>query len=275
MDKIYLILDITAAAVILCGIVGGMKKGFLRTVLTAAVYLLAVIGAAVVSNSLSEPLYDEYCKSAVISAVENEIINTEEQLKNALSEAMGGEEISSDEEKNISSDERDLTNPEISDKLNNMSESVFDSFRFGLDETLSVTVSDKLVYDDMKSELLRFLSDGDTLAAAEYIEEAAVRGIIVKIIEYVLWSVSFIVISIVGKAVVRTILAVRKIELVKSADMILGGVLGFVKSLLIFSLLVIIIKLIIGITGGIGYLSEEAVQNTILFKFLYNLFDIL
>ncbi|MGN0695141.1 MAG: hypothetical protein ACI4J5_00070 [Oscillospiraceae bacterium] len=274
MDRAFLILDIIAAAILICGTINGVHKGFLKTVLTLAVYLLAVIGAAVISGPLSAQLYDEYCKEAIISAAEKTIINTEDRLKNALSEAVS-EEIYSEAEKITDSiSQQDLTNPEISDKLNSVLEPVFDSFRYELDDSMPVTVSDDMVYDDMKTDLFRFIAEDDTRAAAEYIEETTVRSIVVKVIEYVLWTVSFIVISIVGKAVVRAVLAVRKIELVRSADRLLGGVLGLLGALLLLSAVVVIVKLVIGITGGIGFLSEEAAQNTVLFKYIYNLFDI-
>ncbi|MGN1417290.1 MAG: hypothetical protein ACI4XF_10615 [Oscillospiraceae bacterium] len=274
MNRAFIILDIIAAAVIICGIISGAHKGFLKAVLTLAVYLAALAGAAVISGALSEQLYDEYCKEAIVSAAETAIINTEERLKTAVSEAVG-DEVSSEAEK-IASDieKRDLTNPEISDKLNSVLEPVFDSFRYELDDSLPVTVSHDMVYDDMKTDLFSFIAEGDTRAAAEYIEETTVRGIVIKVLEYVLWTVSFIVITIVGKAVVRAVLAVRKIELVRSADMIFGGILGLLEALLLLSAAVIIIRLIIGITGGIGVLSDEAVQNTIIFKYIYNLFDI-
>ena len=274
MDRAFIILDIIAAAVIICCTVNGVHKGFLKTVLTLAVYLLALVGAAVISDPLSRRLYDEYCKEAIVSAAETTIINTEDKLKDALSEALG-EEVSSETEKIVPDDIRgDLTNPEISDKLNSVLESVFDSFRYDLDDSMPVKVSDDMVYDDMKADLFQCIAEGDTRAAAEYIEETTVRGIVVKVLEYVLWIVSFTVISVVGKGIVRAVLAVRKIELVRSTDMLLGGVLGLLRSLLLLSALVIIVKLIIGITGGIGILSEAAVQNTIIFKFIYNLFDI-
>ncbi len=274
MDRGYIILDIIAAAVLICGIINGVSKGFLKTVLTFAVYLLAIIGAALISNAFSFQIYDEYCRESIISAAENTIINTEEKLKNAISEATD-EELSSEAEKNEDYVvQQDLTNPEISDKLNSVLEPVFDSFRYELDDSMPVTVSKDMVYDDMKTDLFRFITEGNTRAAAEYIEETTVRGIVVKVIEYVLWTISFIVISIVGRAAVRAVLAVRSIELVRSADRLLGGVLGLFGALLVLSAVVIIVKLIIGITGGIGFLSEEAAQNTILFKFIYNLFDI-
>ncbi|MGN0691543.1 MAG: hypothetical protein ACI4K7_04250 [Oscillospiraceae bacterium] len=274
MDRGYMILDIIAAAVLICGIINGVCKGFLKTVLTFAVYLLAIIGAALISNAFSFQIYDEYCRESIISAAENTIINTEDKLKNAIFEAVG-EEISSEAEK-IADDvgQRDLTNPEISDKLNSVLEPVFDSFRYELDDSMPVTVSGDMVYDDMKTDLFSLITEGDTRAAAEYIEETTVRGIVVRVIEYVLWTVSFVVISIVGKAVVRAVLAVRSIELVRSADRLLGGILGLFGGLLLLSAVVIIVRLIIGITGGIGFLSDDAAQNTILFKFIYNLFDI-
>lgn len=274
MDRTFIILDIIAAVIIICGVINGTRKGFLRTVLTLAVYLLAVIGAAVVSDALSVQVYDQYCREAVISAAETTIINTEDELKNALSEAVG-DEISAEAEKITAEfSGQDLTDPEKSDKLNSVLESVFDSFRYELDDSMPVKVSDDMEYDDMKTDLFRFITEGDTRAAAEYIEETTVRSIVIRVIDYVLWIVSFTVISIVGKGIVRAVLAVRKIELVKSTDMILGGVLGLLKSLLLLSALTIIVKLIIDITGGIGALSEEAVQNTIFFKFIYNIFDI-
>lgn len=274
MDRTFIILDIIAAVIVICGVINGTRKGFLRTVLTLAVYLLAVIGAAVVSDILSVQVYDQYCKEAIISAAETAITNTEDKLKNSISEAVG-DEISAETEKIASEiSGQDLTDPEKSDKLNSVLESVFDSFRYELDDSMPVKVSDDMEYDDMKTDLFRFITEGDTRAAAEYIEETTVRNIVIRVIDYVLWIMSFTVISIVGKGIVRAVLTVRKIELVKSTDMILGGVLGLLKSLLLLSALTIIIKLIIDITGGIGALSEEAVQNTMFFKFIYNIFDI-
>ena len=115
---------------------------------------------------------------------------------------------------------------------------------------------------------------GDYHSAAETIEENVIRPTALRILGYVVWSVSFTAILAAGKIIVMIILKVRKIEGIRSADKLLGGALGFVKSAVIITAVVMVVKLIIGISPEGGFFSAETVERTLIFRHIYDLINI-
>lgn len=109
----------------------------------------------------------------------------------------------------------------------------------------------------------------NTQTISEYIEQKLLRPTLLRIIGMVLWAVVFSAVSIVLKIVVRMILLIRKAPPIKAVDSLLGAVLGFVGGGCCVFVLTMAAVLIIRSTGGIDYINDELISQTVIFKPIY------
>lgn len=277
MDRLYLIYDIIIPIIIFICIWNGSRKGFLRAVLGLAVYIAAVIGAGIFSGKLPEPVYDAAFRPKIVSAVENGLESSadrlHERLEDTVRDITGRDDISEESYPDIS---EHLTNPDFSDKLNSTAEDIFSVAADALADTLPKFIARSLESGDTdgSTDIIADVLSGDYHSAAETIEENVIRPTALRILGYVVWSVSFTAILAAGKIIVMIILKVRKIEGIRSADKLLGGALGFVKSAVIITAVVMVVKLIIGISSEGGFFSAETVERTLIFRHIYDLINI-
>ena len=273
MDNLYILYDIIAAAFLIIQIVIGMKNGFLKTVLSAAVWLAAFIGAAVVSETFSEPLYLEYARPKIVSVIENELTDVRGDLKERLSEVLDTDISQIDERFFSEKLEEYLTDPDFSDKIKSITDSAFLNFLDGLKRSLPAVVSENVTSEHFSDSLLQITEEDSVRQAAENIEEKAVRRFAVRLINGILWSVSYAVIGFAGKIILYAVLSLRSIDTVRSADRLLGGLLGLGIGFLFLTAAVVLIKVIAGLTD-IGFISGECINdNTLFFKYLYNIIN--
>lgn len=272
MDNLYILYDIIAAAFLIIEIVIGMKKGFLKTVLSAAVWLAAFIGAAVVSETFSEELYLEYARPKIVSVIESELTDVRDDLKDRLSEAVGTDLSRTDERFFSEKLEEYLTDPDFSDKIKSIADPAFLKFLDGLKRSLPAVLSENVTFEHFSGSLLQITGEDSVRQAAEDIEEKAVRRFAVRLISGILWSVSYAVIGFAGKIILYAVLSLRSIDTVRSADRTLGGLLGLGMGLMFLAAAVVLLRVIAGLTDNTGFLSGECINdNTLFFKYLYNL----
>lgn len=269
MDNYYIIYDIITVILIASGVFLGMKRGFLRTVLSAAVWLAAFIGAAVISEAFSEPVYLKYAQPRIVAALENEMENARDSLKDRLSQEFDVDFSSEIADIYRSEYEEYLTDPEISGKIKSITDSVFSDFLFGLNTDMPVSVTGGITFDHFGDALGRLINGESVSEAAEYIEENAVRRIAVRIVSCALWSVSYAVIGFIGRMILSAVLLVKKLDTVRFADRALGGALGLAAAFLILIPAAAVTRLIVGLSDGGGFFSEAVINNTLLFKYLY------
>lgn len=286
MDYIYLIYDILMISFIAGGIISGSKKGFIRSVLGLAVYIAAIIGSGFISNNYTEMIYMQYIQPKIISVIEIKASDVASEISQRLQDMTddkeNNDETDADENKSEVNEKTDLTNRENSDKLNS---EPFDFFR-SLAEKLKDELPDKLcdeveridensdgqkAADDLYSAVLA----GDMKTAAEYTEQKAIRPVMLKILGYAVWSLSYMIITVIGNAAVRLISHVRDFSAVKSADSLLGGILGFVKGIIVCIVAAMIVQLIIIVTSdGFGILTEAYIEQTYIFRYIYRIITI-
>lgn len=150
---------------------------------------------------------------------------------------------------------------------------MFSDFIFGLKDDMPRGVTGEITSDHFGDALNGLISGGSVTEAAEYIEENAVRSIAVRIVRCALWSISYAVIGFVGRIVLLAVLAVKKIDTVRFADRTLGGVLGLAAAFLILIPAAAVTRVIVGLSDGGGFFSEAVIENTLLFKYLYNIIN--
>ncbi len=256
MDKTFLFFDVLTAAAILVSAYIGSRKGFLRMILSLLIYIAAFLGASFVSDSFSEPVYHKYIKEEIVSAAEESI----DKFSDEINEKFG------------ISEEKDTADSSLPDSAkDSIIEEIIEKFleRYGIKKDPSE------IYDEdinIISEILSEpLSDGAGRRAAEYLEEKFVRKSLIRALEYLLWSVSFMILFTLLKVLMRFILSIRSIGAIRSADSLLGAVAGVAEGVLILIAASVFIKLFISFAGENSVLSETLINDTLIYKYIYNL----
>lgn len=256
MDKTFLFFDILTAAAILISAYVGSRKGFLRMILSLLIYIASFLGASFVSDSFSEPVYHKYIKEEIVSAAEESIDRFSDEIndKFGISEETEASGIS------LPDSEKDSIIEEI---IENFLE------RYGIKKNSSEKYDEDIkIISDILSKPL---SDGAGRRAAEYLEEKFVRKSLIRALEYLLWSVSFTILFTLLKIFMRVILSIRSIGAVRSADSLLGGIAGAAEGVLILIAASVFIKLFISFAGENEVFSESLINDTLIYKYIYNL----
>ncbi len=283
IDKLHYILDIAVISIMVICILTGSKKGAVRMVISMAGCIAAAAAAVFVSGALDEYVYDKFIKQTVISAMEkkadelSEKFFSEDVLKNFLSEkGIDTENVSSPQiSEKLKEYAGDLTNEEIRDKLNSM----FIEYCRKLTDVFSGVLPDDVIngagnyINELETENERkidmMIFDGHS--AAELIEREIVRPVLIKAVRTALFFLTFTAVSIIFKIISYAVKALRKVPTVRSADNILGGVLGTFQGLVITAAVCMALYIFINMTSDSStYINSEIISETKAFKWFFS-----
>ncbi|MBQ5317925.1 MAG: CvpA family protein [Oscillospiraceae bacterium] len=276
-------LDLVIVVLIIGCAVAGSRKGAVRMLITIAGYIVAVAAAIFVSNVASEYVYEEYIKSAVISALESKSDSLKEEylssdkLNEILKEngiVLTDEQLSAITEDN--SQEIELPdNDVIRESLNKM----FTDYCEALTDTLSGIVPEEILEEaenyleknNLETDNMITLITQKKESVISLIEKEIIKPVMLKTVHFVLFSVTFAVIMIIVSIISYAAKIVRKIPVVNSADSFLGTMLGLVQGLLYTGVLNVGVSMFIKFTSDANkYLNTAEIAESYVFRFLYN-----
>lgn len=276
-------LDIAAAAVIIIFVFVGSRRGAVRMLLSLIGYIAAFAAAVFVSNAADDYVYDSFVKPVIMSAMEakadelSETYLTPESLGKILAE--NGAEL---DEKQLDmliageeAYEKVLTDEKFRDTLN----SVFINYCQLLTDTFSGILPEEVVSGaeaylnetDMENQRKLELLTVEKQSVTEIIEREIVRPLMMRTVKTVLFAVTFGVVIIIFAVISKAAGLIRKIPALRSADSFLGGLMGFIQSLLAIAVMCFAVSIFVKLTGGANeYINTETISETIAFKWLYN-----
>ena len=272
MNSTFL-LDAVPAAIILLSVLVGAKKGFIRTVIAAAVYIAAVLGSGIIGDRMAEPIYMRYFRDKVVSVTDEKLTGMREEISDSIRNAIGvsltdGAEIEGEDENLLSGY---LTNPEIRGKLDIEAEKYLDMLASQLKEHIPSAMCEELRKNTGNSEAAELLLGGDMHAAAEYIELNFLRPPLVRSLRYAVWSISFALITLAGRIITAFLCSMKSFETIRTADTLLGAVSGLAVGAVVVIVLTVALKFVVSVTPGeFGLVTENTVSNTVIYKFIYN-----
>lgn len=276
-------LDIAAAAVVIIFVIAGSRRGAVRMLISLIGYIAAFAAAVFVSSAADEYVYDSFVKPAVMSAMEekaeelSETYLAPENLGEILSEngiELDGEltDIFANGEEAY---EKLLTNEKIRDTLNsvfiNYCRMLTEAFSGVLPEEVVSSAEDYLNKTDMENQRKIKLLTEERQSVTEIVEREIVRPLMLKTVNTVLFAVTFGITVIIFAVISRAAGLIRKIPAVRSADSMLGGLMGLLQSLLAAAVICFAVSIFINLTGGANeYVNADVISETIVFKWLYN-----
>lgn len=310
------IYDIAVILIMLVCIGLGYKRGVLRTVLNLICFAAAFLAASSVSSyPVTSSLYDrflhetvsEHINSAVKSVgekAEDEFKKKSDEIADEIADSLpfendtvrefthdfingGGEfiyESIPDLYNYLNIDIQTLlTNPIISDKINDMTEKYSELVTGEINRRLpfGITVKQGTVKEVMSDEdaVEAFLSDLWGIRSedaryggiADYLEQNAVRPVCIRFIGIIVWAAVFAAVSLVLRFIIRIILIIRNVSPVKTCDSILGAAVGAAAGAAVTAAFCTAVLLTVIYTGGTEYMNEALFSKTLIFGKIYNM----
>lgn len=276
-------LDIAAAAVIIIFVFVGSRRGAVSMLISLIGYIAAFAAAVFVSNAADDYVYDAFVKPAVMSAMEtkaeelSETYLTPESLGKILAE--NGAELDGEQLDILISGgeayEKVLTDERFRDTLN----SVFINYCRLLTDTFSGILPEEVVNGaeaylnetDMENQRKLELLTTEKQTVTEIVEREIVRPLMMKTVNTALFAVTFGAVIVIFAVISKAAGLIRKIPAVRSADSFLGGLMGFIQSLLAIAVMCFAVSIFVKLTGGANeYINTETISETIAFKWFYN-----
>lgn len=233
---IGILLDVFLVAIALLCIKKGSKDGFAKTIVSFAGIFVAIILAATLSKPLTEFAYTSFAQKPIETAVENTIRGqTDSITENAPSV-----------DKLVSGIEEKLRDEKTPSFVKNL---------FGTEEKIAQLAEDiKEVYTSDITELSK--------AATEKVLKPVIVSIISAITFVLIFAITFLLCTILSKV----LKIVNKLPLLGSVNSLLGGIIGFLKGLIIVLIINFVIVSLTSSGTNLWIVTAETVQSSLIMK---------
>lgn len=267
------LLDIITVLLIIIITFWGYKKGILQMVISLAGFFAAAALAGFVSNVTYEYVYFKVVQPSVMEYIQTEADKLSEEYSQEKLLEKFGIVLPDDEETN---EQTDLTNDEISGKLN----SIFKEYCGRITESLKGVIPDEILESADRyleeNRLDRETALGNTedikSSAVTLIESEIVRPVMLTTVKNVIFFITFTVVCIIISVLLRAVKIIRKIEAIKKPDSFFGGVLGFIYSVLTIMAISLLCSIFIKLTANENsVLNTDVIEKTYIFKHAYSL----
>lgn len=267
------LLDIITVLLIIIITFWGYKKGILQMVISLAGFFAAAALAGFVSNVTYEYVYFKVVQPSVMEYIQTEADKLSEEYSQEKLLEKFGIVLPDDEETN---EQTDLTNDEISGKLN----SIFKEYCGRITESLKGVIPDEILESADRyleeNRLDRETALGNTedikSSAVTLIESEIVRPVMLTTVKNVIFFITFTVVCIIISVLLRAVKIIRKIEAIKKPDSFFGGVLGFIYSVLTIMAISLLCSIFIKLTANENsVLNTGVIEKTYIFKHAYSM----
>ncbi|MGN0604447.1 MAG: hypothetical protein ACI4I2_10740 [Oscillospiraceae bacterium] len=264
------LLDIISILLIIIITFAGYKKGILRMVISLVGFFAAAAISGFVSNVTYEYVYFHIVQPSVMEYIESEADKlSEEYSQEKLLEKLG---ISAVNEAESNDTDLYLTDDEFSGKLN----SIFKEYCGRITESLSGVIPDEILesadeYLEKNSFDKQEVLNDSKASAVTIIEAEIIRPVMLKTVKNVIFFITFIIVCIIFSILSRLAGIIRRIELIKTPDSFLGGILGFIYSILTIMALSLLCSIFIKLTANENtVLNTGVIEETFFFKYAYS-----
>lgn len=285
----YLIFDIGTILIILVCVLVNAKRGFAKIFISILGYILAIVLGSIVSDAFAEPIYNSVLKSQTINNVQ-EVLGEHDvstSISDRITQDTYGVKISDEKLKNIISSSDGMYNAingtngnELLSKdkiVNLIAESIEDEISEPLQSILPSSVVEYMM-NSIKSNSDTLYSTASVLVQddanpAEYIEQTFVRPILIYIIKMSVFFIVFFIVMIMVKMMSKSMENKDSTPtIVTSTNKLLGALLGFIGAIILLLIISIVLKFLVSVNGGVSeILNEDTIQNTKIFKYIYNI----
>lgn len=275
-----LVYDAVAALIIVICAAAGANKGFVKMMVMFFGYIICFAAALFISRSAAPMLYDSYLKEPITTAVEKEITEASETIKEKIRSIIAeyGYNADNSEIDDFIDRVNSTENGDIADEIlkyipeNSKTGLTKEEINVKLKELTDIVVPRILpsADEDMGDKQLLRSVLGEPSEAAAYIEENFIRYEAVYLLRSLLFFVIFGAAMTIVRRLSRASSAVKKIPLVGTANTVLGGAAGLIEAGLYIALITALLRIIIGLSGNIiPFVNTETIDNTVFYRYIY------
>lgn len=275
-----LVYDAVAALIIVICAAAGANKGFVKMMVMFLGYIICFAAALFISRSAAPMLYDSYLKEPITTAVEKEITEASETIKEKIRSIIAeyGYNADNSEIDDFIDRVNSTENGDIADEIlkyipeNSKTGLTKEEINVKLKELTDIVVPRILpsADEDMGDKQLLRSVLGEPSEAAAYIEENFIRYEAVYLLRSLLFFVIFGAAMTIVRRLSRASSAVKKIPLVGTANTVLGGAAGLIEAGLYIALITALLRIIIGLSGNIiPFVNTETIDNTVFYRYIY------
>ena len=285
--------DVLTAALLISLVYIGGKKGFLKTIVIIAGYIIAFVAAGAASSRGSEAVYDKFIKNAVVTGIENAIDSSDvtdtvneylRQFNVSIEDSRLKDLIMMSNRDNFAANIKEYIDTKtdmsvslediefITDKLS--SGSAISRYIGDLPPYTGGVLNDMLdMSDNEVMTLLRSIMISEHVAA-QYIEENFIRENILSLLRVLLYALTFSLTLTVTRIIAGVFGKANKIPIAGKLNMALGAVLGFFRAALLLLTIAVGLKIAILLTDNtLVAINTETIDSTLLFKYIFSVAD--
>ncbi len=229
------ILDIAVILIFVCLVLHGRKIGFVRSIIGLVGIVAAVILAVTLSQPLANGIYSAFVQKPVITAVETSV---NDAIANTGSTVIGN---------NLD---------EVQQALPSFVQDLLDKNNISLSDSALTIVDNGTA--------------GVGMQVATTVEQQVVRPVATVVLRYAVGIILLLVLLVVAALLTRLISKLIRITPLKGLDGVLGGILGALKGVLWVLLLTTVVQLIAGFTAADAFISQQTIEQSILFELIAN-----
>lgn len=286
-----LIYDLAVVVVLLLFFIFGIKRGFIKSVISLICFVLAIVISIFASSKLAQPIYEMCFKEKVTSFIAENIdkIDVSGVVNNYLLKNVG---ITADDKtvKSIIGTEGDIKNNiesyakakgvsldpmSISQNVDSFlkSDELKGAIETALPSSLASAVFEAAESSaETVSKVLQACVNPNQEQAAEMIEEDFVNEMLILLVKYALFLILFTVLSFIFKLIIAATGIVNKIPVASGVNRALGGALGILKGGVALVIIAVIISALSALLASrYSALAESTINNSLVFKYFYNM----
>ena len=232
---IGILLDVILVAVALLCIRKGSKDGFAKTVVSFFGIFIAIILAVSLSKPIANYAYTNFAQKPIENAIESSI----------------GAEL----------DKASESDPSAQELLLGVE---------GAIEKLPEFINNSLKTEEKQAEISDHIVKLYTTNVSEFshnITETVVKPILISILAVAVFVIVFLVVFIVCVILSKALKIVNKLPLLGGVNSLLGGIIGFLKGLIIVLIInYVIVSLTSSGTNIFGVITAETVHSSLIMK---------
>ena len=226
-----LVLDALVLLILIGTVIGGLRRGFLVSLVNAGGYLVSCVGAYIGSRVLALTVYQMFLRDRLIADVSEALAATvsDADITLQVSRALQG----------------------VPGFLRNM---VYGFFGSSSD-----------IASGLEGRLLTTASSVSVMLVDEVL-----YPVLFVVMQSLFFLLLFAALKVILSAISETLRNLRKFPLVGTADTLAGGAMGLIQAILVLCVTVLIVRFLISISGGkIPFLNQEVIDGTYIFRLLY------
>lgn len=282
-----ILLDISAAVILIVTALIGWKKGFIKYLVGSLGTVAAIVIAFLVADMAAPSVYEKFAQKPVRDYISQKIENIDvvdmisEELKNSgYNVNVSGDQIKKviDNNSDISKALADLSS-KTGQQADNLEKYLDDFFekRFPGEFNKVFTGIDTQKFSDgaeytkaQAYETVRALADNNNDKGAEYIENHVVKPFALVAVKIVLFVILFILMSIAVKLILAAAGVFDHVPVANGANKLLGLVAGLLKGALYLLVIAVCFSVLVKSSAdSMSKINTQMIDKTVLFKHFF------